>query len=104
MFFLRVQRGKGRRRRKTTRVKAKQWLKARELFKLGTNNLISPYGEKRKSERKFISKLTRIHVRKWSGLVHKSVLREFAPRNNLLKVQRQRYHKLKVKHFPFFYS
>ena len=72
MFLLRVQRGKGRRRRNTTRVKAKQWWKARELFKLGTKNLISPYGEKRKSERIFISKLMRIHVRKWSGLVRKS--------------------------------
>ena len=59
-------------------MKAKQWLKARELFKLGIKNLISPYGEKRKSERKFISKLTRIHVRKWSGLVRQSVLSAFA--------------------------
>ena len=48
MFLLRVQRGKGR-RRKTTRVKAKQWLKARELFRIGTKNLISPLGKKRKA-------------------------------------------------------
>ena len=47
MFLLRVQRGEGR-RRKTMRVKAKQWLRARELFRLGTKNLISPFGEKRK--------------------------------------------------------
>ena len=30
------------------RVKAKQWLRARELLRLGTKNLISPFGEKRK--------------------------------------------------------
>ena len=46
LFLLRVQSGKGR-RRKTTRVKAKQWLKARELFRIGTKNLISPLGKKR---------------------------------------------------------
>ena len=56
LFLLRVQRGKGRRRRrrrrrrrKTTRVKDKQWLKVRELFRIGTKNLISPLGKKRKT-------------------------------------------------------
>ena len=50
LFLLRVQRGKGRRRRrKTTRVKDKQWLRARELFRIGTKNLISPLGKKRKT-------------------------------------------------------
>ena len=49
MFLLRVQKGKGRRRRKTTRAKDKQWLKARELFRIGTKNLISPFGKKSKS-------------------------------------------------------
>ena len=54
MFLLRVQRGKGRRRRrrkrrKTTRVKDKQWLKVRELFRIGIKNLISPLGKKRKT-------------------------------------------------------
>ena len=48
MFLLRVQRGKGR-RRKTTRVKDKLWLKARQLFRIGTKNLISPFGKNRKS-------------------------------------------------------
>ena len=48
MFLPRVQRGKGR-RKKTTRVKPKQWLKARELFRIGTKNLISPLGKKRKT-------------------------------------------------------
>ena len=48
MFLLSVQRGKGR-RRKTTRVKDKQWLRARELFRIGTKNLISPLGKKRKT-------------------------------------------------------
>ena len=49
LFLLRVQRGIGRRRRKTTRVKDRQWLKARELFRIGTKNLISPLGKKRKT-------------------------------------------------------
>ena len=55
MFLLRVQRGKGRRRRrrrrrrKTTRVKDKQWLKVRELFRIGIKNLISPLGKKCKT-------------------------------------------------------
>ena len=50
LFLLSVQRGKGRRRRrKTTRVKDRQWLKARELFRIGTKNLISPLGKKRKT-------------------------------------------------------
>ena len=84
LFLLRVQRGEG--RRKAKRRKTKQW----------TKNLMNPFGKICKSERKFISKLkrkfisklTRMHVRQWSGLVRQSVLREFAPRNNLLKVQR----------------